>query len=102
LAGLPVDGGFNSVDVGWNVGRLNTPDGFQFNGGANHRTVYEAGVDRVRGFTGLPGGTSGSVFSSNYFNLLPSWLTNESFPMLFTVSEIFQAAAAITKYVPGP
>jgi penicillin amidase len=102
LAGLPVDGGFNSVDVGWNVGRLNTPDGFQFNGGANHRTVYEAGVDRVRGFTALPGGTSGSVFSSNYFNLLPSWLTNESFPMLFTVSEIFQAAAAITKYVPGP
>jgi hypothetical protein len=34
--------------------------------------------------------------------LLPSWLTNESFPRRCTVSEIVQAAAAITKYVPGP
>lgn len=102
LPGIPVDGGINSVDVGPNSGRLSSPEGFVFTAGPSHRTVYTVAGGRMRAWTSLPGGTSGSVASSSYLDLLPAWLTNDAFLLRFGVADIFQNAVSITKLQPAP
>jgi hypothetical protein len=48
----------------------------------------------------IPGGASGVLGSPNYFNLLPGWLSNESFPLLLRADEVQANAASVTKFVP--
>ena len=48
-----------------------------------------------------PGGVSGILGSPFYFNLLPNWLTNDAFRLLFSDDEIQQNALSVTRFVPA-
>jgi penicillin amidase len=81
LRGIPVDGGFGTVDAAAHDVRASGPDGFMFGGGPANRFVgrhRRHGVDAV---SSLPGGTSGVPGSRFYVNLLPGWLANDTFPL---------------------
>jgi len=102
LAGIPVDGGFSTVDVGNPVAgvRANSVDGFMFDHGAAHRLISEAGPTGMRSTISIPEGTSGVLGSPDYANLLPGWLVNEGFPLLIRANEVHANAVSITKFLP--
>jgi penicillin amidase len=81
LPGIPTDGGLHTVDPGNHQLNRDNSNGFMFLGGGAHRyvgTIKSVGVDAV---SALPGGSSGIQGNQFYVNLLPPWLTNESFPL---------------------
>ncbi|HEY0788558.1 MAG TPA: penicillin acylase family protein, partial [Thermoanaerobaculia bacterium] len=79
LAGLPVDGGFGVPDASSHNARAATLNGFMFGSGPNRRYVGESGSGTFHSENVLPGGTSGVLGSSRYFNILPLWLTNDKY-----------------------
>lgn len=79
LPGIPTDGGFGVVDASSHSPRAAGLNSFMFGSGPVRRFVAEGGSGTLRTHTSLPGGTSGIPGSPFYFNLLPMWLTNESF-----------------------
>lgn len=100
LEGLPLDGGFSTVDVGNPVGgvRGNDADAFMFDHGAAHRLIAEATPAGIRGEFSWPGGPSGVLGSPYYASALPSWLVNETFPVLLRNRE--QTRNMVTTFVP--
>jgi penicillin amidase len=80
LTGIPVDGGFEVVDASSHNARAASLNGFMFGSGPNRRYVGESGGGTFRSENVIPGGTSGNVTSSRYFNILPLWLTNDTYP----------------------
>ena len=103
LDGIPVDGGFSTVDVGNPIGgvRGDSVDAFMFNHGPAHRLISEAAPDGMRAELSVPGGVSGALGSPYYLNLLPGWLSNDSFPLLMQHEEVKRHAVSITKFVPA-
>jgi len=101
LAGIPVDGGFGTVDAGLHHIRGDTADAFMFDHGAGMRFVSEAGPGGVRAVSSLPGGVSGVPGSPHYADLLPGWLTNEAFQLLFKNSDVRKNAESFTVFVPS-
>src|SRR5262249_22762612 len=83
LAGIPVDGGFSTIDVGNPVGGLRgaDADAFMFDHGPAHRFISEATPAGMRAEMSSPLGTSAVPGSPNYLNLLPGWLSNTGFPL---------------------
>jgi penicillin G amidase len=79
LTGIPVDGGFEVVDASSHNARASTLNGFMFGSGPNRRYAGESGGGTIRSENVIPGGTSGNVTSSRYFNILPLWLTNDTY-----------------------
>jgi penicillin G amidase len=79
LAGIAVDGGFGVVDASAHNPRAATLNGFMFGGGPNRRYVGESGSGTFRSESVLPGGTSGIIGSPRYMNILPLWLTNDTY-----------------------
>ncbi len=80
LPGIPVDGGFGAVDASAHGVRASGVNSFMFGSGPVQRFVAEGRTSGIVAETSLPGGTSGNVASPFYLNLLPMWLTNETFP----------------------
>lgn len=80
LPGIPVDGGFATVDAASHDPRADSVNEFMFGSGPVRRFVAEGRTDGIVAETSLPGGTSGTLGSPFYANLLPMWLTNEAFP----------------------
>jgi penicillin amidase len=81
LRGIPVDGGFGTVDAAAHDVRASGPDGFMFGGGPANRFVGRHSRHGVDAVSSLPGGTSGVPGSRFYVNLLPGWLANDTFPL---------------------
>lgn len=87
LDGIPVDGGFGAVDASSHSARADSVDDFMFGSGPVRRYVGrpgtgEPGPDRFfTAETSLPGGMSGVPGSPFYANLLPRWLTNDTYPL---------------------
>lgn len=82
LHGIPVDGGFGTVDAAAHDPRAASADGFMFDYGPTNRLVMELGAGGVRRAESIwPGGVSAIPGSPNYLNLLPRWLTNETVPL---------------------
>jgi penicillin G amidase len=80
LPGIPTDGGFETVDAATHNARADATDEFGFGGGPANRYVSELrGPGDVHAESSLPGGTSGVPGSPFYVNLLPEWLTNDTF-----------------------
>jgi penicillin G amidase len=80
LPGVPTDGGFETVDASAHDARADGTAEFGFGGGPANRYVSELRAPgAVRAESSLPGGTSGVPGSPSSVNLLPQWLTNESF-----------------------
>jgi penicillin amidase len=103
LAGIPVDGGFSSVDVGNPVGgvRGDNADAFMFDHGPAHRLISEVTPAGMRAEMSSPLGTSGVPGDPNYLNLLPGWLSNTGFPLLLSADEVEAGAVSVTKFVPS-
>jgi penicillin amidase len=80
LTGIPVDGGFGVVDASAHNTRAATLNGFMFGSGPNRRYAGESGSGTLRSENVIPGGTSGILGSARYFNILPLWLTNDTYP----------------------
>jgi penicillin amidase len=90
LPGIPVDGGFGTVDVATNVLFQDSPDAFVFREGPSYRFIARGRVVG-RGFAtqgSLPGGQSGVLGSRFYANLLETWLTNDTYPLRQTLLEL--------------
>ncbi|HZA82398.1 MAG TPA: penicillin acylase family protein, partial [Actinomycetes bacterium] len=80
LPGIPTDGGFETVDAATHDARADAAGEFGFGGGPANRYVSELrGPGDVDAESSLPGGTSGVPGSPFYVNLLPEWLTNDTF-----------------------
>jgi penicillin G amidase len=80
LPGIPTDGGFETVDASTHDARADAAGEFGFGGGPANRYVAELRAPGdVRASSSLPGGTSGVLGTPFSVNLLPSWLTNDTF-----------------------
>jgi len=77
LSGIPVDGGFETVDAASHDVRATTSDGFMFGSGPARRFVAVVGRGRVTAESALPGGTSALPSSPYYLNLLRPYLTDD-------------------------
>ncbi|WP_455212858.1 penicillin acylase family protein [Kaarinaea lacus] len=93
LPGIPTDGGFQSVDAANHGVRGQDVNGFMYFSGSTNRFVAALGDEgRVKAESIWPGGTSGIIGNSNYVNMLPLWLTNDTIPLLTKKQEIKQDA----------
>jgi penicillin G amidase len=81
LPGIPTDGGFSTVDAASHNVRAGNAGAFMFGGGPANRYVSATGRRGVTARSSLPGGTSALPTSPFYLNLLPMWLTDDSFPL---------------------
>ena len=81
LPGIPTDGGFATVDASSHSIRADAVNEFMFGSGPVRRAVAEGTANGIVSEMSLPGGTSGTIGSPFYGNLLPLWLTNEAFPV---------------------
>jgi penicillin amidase len=98
LRGIPVDGGFQTVDASTHNARGTVPDHFMFDWGPNHRTVVELRRRDIRAESIWPGGTSGVLGSPNYFQFVERWLTNETVPLTLGAED----ATLIENFAPAP
>jgi penicillin amidase len=55
----------------------------------------------MRADSALPGGTSETLGSPYYLNLLPRWLTNDTYPVRLREADLVHATASVTLYLPG-
>ena len=82
LPGIPTDGGFDTVDAATHDARADAANEFGFGGGPANRYVSEPRAPGdIRAVSSLPGGTSGVPGAPFYVNLLPAWLTNDTFEL---------------------
>jgi len=80
LPGIPTDGGVDTVDAATHDVRADAADEFGFGSGPANRYVSELRAPGdVHAESSLPGGPSGVPGSPWYVNLLPEWLTNDTF-----------------------
>ena len=77
LEGIPVDGGFGTVDAASHNVRGASDNGFRFDSGPARRFVAAPRGSTMWAESALPGGTSGVPGSRFYLNLLRPYLTNE-------------------------
>jgi penicillin G amidase len=80
LSGIPVDGGFETVDAGTHDVRAASSGGFMFGSGPARRFVAELRPGRIIAESALPGGTSALPGSRYYLNLLRPYLTDDYYP----------------------
>ncbi len=80
LTGIPVDGGFGTVDAAAHNVRASGSDGFVFGSGPARRFVATPTWWQMRAESALPGGTSADPGSRFYLNLLRPYLTNDYYP----------------------
>ena len=103
LVGIPTDGGLEAVDASSHDARAWSLDAFMFGAGPARRFVTEmsSGIARSRWVSSLPGGTSGLIGDAHYLDLLPAWLTNESYPQFLQRSDLLPTFVSIERFTPG-
>jgi penicillin amidase len=103
LDGVATDGGFGVVDASSHSAYADNSQRFRFGSGPNRRYVGELGTKAgsIRGETILPGGNSGVLGSPFYGNLLPRWLTNDTYDIRFKRGDVNKAADTETVFVPA-
>ncbi len=101
LSGIPTDGGFNTVDAASHSARAASVNEFMFGGGPVRRFVAQAQPGGMRAVSALPGGTSEDLGSPYYLNLLPRWLTNDTYPVRLYQQDLVKATASVIRYLPS-
>ncbi len=83
LDGIPVDGGFETIDQAPPLAdvRAADSDALAFRFGPTGRFVSRLSRHRVEAHSSLPGGESAVPFTPFYLNLLEGWLDNETYPL---------------------
>ena len=107
LEGIPVDGGFETVDeappLDVNNVRVKDSDSFMFEFGPTGRFVARPGRHKIRAVTSLPGGESSVPGNPFYVNLLEPYLNNKTFPLLTSPRAVKWDAFSTEEFVPaGP
>jgi penicillin amidase len=82
LAGIPVGGGFDTVDALTHPVRAADANGFMVSHGPARRFVDNPAPGQTPAVSALPGGTSADPASPFYLNLLTPYLTNNYYPSL--------------------
>ena len=100
LPGIPVDGGFETVDSAAHGVRAASSDSFGFDSGPACRFIAEPGRGQVRAESALPGGTSAVPTSPYYLNLLRPYLTDDYYPARLATDLRPAAIADVLKLVP--
>jgi len=102
LPGIPTDGGFDTVDASSHDARADASNDFMFGSGPANRFVGQPRAPgRVVAESSLPGGTSGVPGDQFYVNLLPRWLTNDTFPLRQHTDDLDATASSVTELVPA-
>jgi penicillin G amidase len=101
LPGIPVDGGFNAPDGAGHLVRADTPDKFTSTFVPHRRFVAQATSDGWRSVSSEVTGTSEDLGSKFEQNLLPSWLTNDTYPVRQSPLDLIGAIDSITTFVPA-
>ncbi|HJV96771.1 MAG TPA: penicillin acylase family protein, partial [Albitalea sp.] len=102
LAGIPTDGGYNTVDAASHSPRAANPDGFMFSSGPVRRFVGEMLRSGTRAESIWAGGTSGVLGSPDYTLFLTRWLANEAVPLALGEAQARQQARAVQVLLPAP
>jgi penicillin amidase len=100
LDGIPTDGGYQVVDSSNHSVWIASSDAFMFGRGPVNRFVSKMRPGQVQAESSLPGGESGVLGSPLYVNLLGAWLTNDTFQLLVSRSEILTQALSVEDVVP--
>ena len=102
LAGIPTDGGFETVDVASPAVDIGVPDSnsFMFNAGPTGRFVSKLGRRKVKAQTSLPGGESAIPGSRFYLNLLEPWLLNATHRLRVSPKNVEADAVTTQEFVP--
>ena len=96
LGGVPVDGGWGTVDVAAHDPRADSVDDFTFGSGPARRYVGVLTAAGPVGRSALPGGTSAIPTDRHYLDLLPAHLTNESYLVKVRPADIARATESVT------
>jgi penicillin amidase len=100
LPGIPTDGGSFVVDASNHDVRADSPEEFRFGSGPNRRYVGELAPDGIRAVSSLPGGASERLGSPFLVNLLPEWLSNDTYPVRRTRRDLIGATSSVTVFLP--
>ena len=100
LSGIPVDGGYGTVDAAAHDPRADSVDGFTFGSGPARRYVGVLTRGGPVGRSALPGGTSAVPTDRHYLDLLPAYLTDDSYPVRVTDRDIRRATESVTVFRP--
>lgn len=100
LPGVPMDGGFSTIDAVRHDPRGNSLSSFEANFGPSHRYVASFGAFGIFARSSLPGGASGVLGSPFSSNLALEWATNDSFPLRKTRLAIRAAQVESVMLVP--
>jgi penicillin amidase len=101
LPGIPVDGGFSTVDAASHDVRASSPAGFTFDSGPARRYVGTLPLAGPAGVSSLPGGTSGLPSSPHYLDRLRPYLTNEADTVLMRLDDVARATESVERYLPA-
>jgi penicillin G amidase len=102
LSGIPTDGGFETVDASIHDPRALSADAFMFDAGPARRSVAEVSPSLAgsRWVSSLPGGTSEVLGDPRFVNLLPDWLTNETYPQFLRRGDLLPTFVSIQELAP--
>jgi penicillin G amidase len=101
LPGIPVDGGFSTVDVAGHNIRADAPDKFVVPLIPNRRFVAQPTAEGMRAVSALAGGTSEDLGSKFEQNLLAPYLTNDTYPVRLYPQDLTGAIDSVTRFVPA-
>jgi penicillin amidase len=101
LDGIPVDGGFETVDAATHPVRAADVNGFMFGSGPARRFVASTAPGHTAAVSALPGGTSADPASPFYLNLLRPYLSNQYYPALLASEIPPESVASQTLLVPA-
>ncbi|MEO9238804.1 MAG: penicillin acylase family protein [Jatrophihabitantaceae bacterium] len=101
LAGIPVDGGFETVDAATHNVRGASSDGFSFGSGPARRFIGSLAPWGIRAESALPGGASAVPSSPYYLNLLRPYLTDDYYPALLAADLRHDHLAGFSQLLPG-
>jgi len=101
LPGVPVDGGFGTVDAAGHDARANAVNAFMFGSGPARRHVGQVELSGPVGRSALPGGTSALPTSAHYLDQLPRYLTNDYYQVRTQPVDVLSATESSQVLVPS-
>jgi len=101
LTGIPVDGGFETVDAATHPIRAASVNGFMFGSGPARRFTANLAPGHTDAVSALPGGTSADPASPFYLNLLRPYLINQYYPAQLPTEVPRASVASQLLLVPG-
>ena len=95
-----MDGGYGTVDAAAHSPRAGGADGFTYGSGPARRYVGVLTRHGPVGRSALPGGTSALPTERHYLDLLPAYLTDDSYLVKVRPQDIRRATESVTVLTP--